>query len=630
MMKKKVWLVLLAAVLVFGFAVFGCSSPSDDDPPAPTTPTDPNTPDGPQHFETTGPIIPTLWGNNKPTITADGTMSITASGSTGFIIKFADIGYTFNREDALVFTYEITVTTPAAAITAKKVNGDNVEEFAGDSDWGQGKGREYVLGHDTLSVYSGPKVAGTWDAATKTGTFEVLMKYLAAGATAIGFQHNFWCDMGSTTKIAENSVYTLKITKIANKAGEAPPPPPPPTGSEWFDNAVAIKVGIGKYGSGAHEFDEETGILTITGNGGFSVPLPTGFTVADTVSIKYACLNVSEDPEAQVKFISKQDNGWTDVSPAAYPQLNTTEVSTLTVKGFSAAGVAAGKAFFQTNGTFKAKIKIIEITRIVGDPIKITLPVSGAGLKPAAGEEPVTTVDTAQYAGTVSWAPAVASGATFVNGTSYTATISLTAKTGYTFAGVAANSLSVVGASEGGVTHAAGTGTTLTITAVFPTATAPAPDKPITFATGDVKNFNGTITQEADGSGFTITQTQGYDWAYAYFKVTFAAGYKLSDYAFIELTFTLINTSYKPLCVAAYEVGATEPTGQMPGSAIIAGDTSTNVAINQDTAYPLVLPITVESVDGNSVWIAIRSHAASGGSYKITDITFHNTAPVAP
>jgi len=505
MMKKKVWLVLLAAVLVFGFAVFGCSSPSDDEPPAPPSTTDPNTPDGPQHFETTGPIVPVVWGEYPPVLGEDGFLSITASSSTGFKINFADIGYTLNREDSLVFTYQVTVTTPVAIITAKNPSGtgnNTFNEFGGDSDWGIGKGREYVLGNIPTgkSVYEateGRKVAGTWDAATNTGTFEVLMKYLSSSATAIGFQHNVWADFNDGTgKVAEGSVYKLKITKIENKAGEAPPPPPPPTGSEWFDNAVALKTGIGTYsgGNATHALDEDTGIITLDttgGSGGFWVSLPAGFTVADTVSIQYACLNVSDDLETQeVKFIKKQGSGWTDVGDASkYPTFNTTEVSTVTVTGFNAAGVTAGKASFQTNGTFKAKLKIISVTRIPGADIKITTAVPG--LKPITGGTPKTTVDNEQYSGTVAWKDSSNADVTgnFVQGGVYTATIVLTKKTSYTFDGIDANTFPVTDATT--VTHVAGTAaaTTLSITAAFPAATVANPVvvwKPTITATTDI------------------------------------------------------------------------------------------------------------------------------------------------
>ena len=385
---------------------------------------------------------------------------------------------------------------------------------------------------------------------------------------------------------------------------------------DFFDSAVGLKEGIGTYGSGSHAFDATTGILTVTGNGGFSVPLPAGFTVADKVSIVYA---VRLEEGTEVKFTKKQVDGWTDVSPASYPTFTHTEVGTIEVTGFNAAGVTAGKAFFQTNATFKALIKIISITRIQGEAIKISTPVSG--LKPVAGETPKTTVDTTQYTGDVSWSP---SATTFAAGQVYTATIVLTKKEGFTFEGVEANAIGVTGANDGGVTHPAGGSGTLTIEAVFPATEGAAPDKVMTFTAGGVKGNNGTVTLEDDGSGFTFTQSEGYAWAFAYFKVTFAAGYKLSDYSKIDCTFTLLNTTYKPFVVGAYAVGASEPSGQMPADAIIAGGQSPNVANNQDTPYPLTLTITVSSVDDNEVWIAMRSHAASGDSYKITNIKFYN------
>jgi formylglycine-generating enzyme required for sulfatase activity len=72
---------------------------------------------------------------------------------------------------------------------------------------------------------------------------------------------------------------------------------------------------------------------------------------------------------------------------------------------------------------------------------------------PRAGETPVTSLDASQYTGTVSWSPAVSG--TFAASTPYTATITLTPKTGYTLTGVAANKFTVAGLTT---THGAGTG----------------------------------------------------------------------------------------------------------------------------------------------------------------------------
>jgi hypothetical protein len=146
--------------------------------------------------------------------------------------------------------------------------------------------------------------------------------------------------------------------------GDGPPPPPEPPA--FFTTAVGIKDAsvVGIYGSGEHDYDITTGILTVTGNGGFWVALPDGFGETDTVSIEYACYLTKFD---SAKFVKKQDSGWTDAGdPNKYPSLSTASVSTITVTGFNTAGVTAGKAFFQTNndeGEFIAKIKIISVAK---------------------------------------------------------------------------------------------------------------------------------------------------------------------------------------------------------------------------------------------------------------------------
>ncbi|MDR1858916.1 MAG: hypothetical protein LBQ69_05550, partial [Treponema sp.] len=88
--------------------------------------------------------------------------------------------------------------------------------------------------------------------------------------------------------------------------------------------------------------------------------------------------------------------------------------------------------------------------------------ITGVAL-PAIGQAPVTAIPgTDQYAGTVLWSPLV-TGA-FAAATQYTAIITLTANPGYTFAGVAANSFTVAGATS--VRNAKNSGT---VTAAFPT-----------------------------------------------------------------------------------------------------------------------------------------------------------------
>jgi hypothetical protein len=105
-------------------------------------------------------------------------------------------------------------------------------------------------------------------------------------------------------------------------------------------------------------------------------------------------------------------------------------------------------AVFPATGSVPATV--ITIASIPG----VTVPVVGA--------TPVTTItETDQYTGTVSWNP---TDATFAATTVYTATITLTAKSGYTLTGVTADFFTVAGATA---TNSADSGV---VTAIFPQA----------------------------------------------------------------------------------------------------------------------------------------------------------------
>ena len=100
---------------------------------------------------------------------------------------------------------------------------------------------------------------------------------------------------------------------------------------------------------------------------------------------------------------------------------------------------------------------------------RAALPITIAAIEgvtaPTRGAVPVTAVtETDQYTGTVTWSPAIIDGK-FADDTEYTATITLTPKTGYTFTGVEKDFFTVAGTKPDGVTNAAGSGT---VTAVFP------------------------------------------------------------------------------------------------------------------------------------------------------------------
>jgi len=105
----------------------------------------------------------------------------------------------------------------------------------------------------------------------------------------------------------------------------------------------------------------------------------------------------------------------------------------------------------------------LSLYAIWGTPVSISA-VSGV-TAPVRGAAPVTAVtETAEYTGSVTWAPA---NNPFAAGTSYTATITLTPKGKYILAGVTQNFFTVAGATT--VTNNAGSGV---ITAVFPATEA--------------------------------------------------------------------------------------------------------------------------------------------------------------
>jgi uncharacterized repeat protein (TIGR02543 family) len=108
---------------------------------------------------------------------------------------------------------------------------------------------------------------------------------------------------------------------------------------------------------------------------------------------------------------------------------------------------------------------------------------------PATGFTPVSAItETAQYTGTVSWN---GSPSTFAYNTSYTATITLTAKAGYTLQGVTANFFTVAGATT--VSNSVNSGV---VTAVFPVTPVLSP--------GDTGPGGGKIFYY-DRAGFTMT-----------------------------------------------------------------------------------------------------------------------------
>jgi len=275
------------------------------------------------------------------------------------------------------------------------------------------------------------------------------------------------------------------------------------------------------------------------------------------------------------------------------------------------------------------KISNIELVKSATPfvPVKVDILTIPSVRAPVDGQAPVETLSNVQYTGAVTWAPAVSGN--FVQGTSYTATIALTAKTGYTFNGVVANAFTVSGATA--ATNVAGTAETLTITATFPVTASSVPDKLITFPSGTyIGVVNGSVVLETDGSGFTFTTTQGNKYAFPTFKVTFASGKKLSDYTKISYKITSSGTdsTYKKVSInatAAEPTTAPLDTADHINKETDWGDTGFGNASQEYARTVTVISPLPTGSDLNEVWITFYTTEANAGLiYKVTDIKFHN------
>jgi len=404
-----------------------------------------------------------------------------------------------------------------------------------------------------------------------------------------------------------------------------------------FDDADAIKELTATSG-GPVTVDIATGIIARpvdTGYGNyFSIGIPADqlpIIPSDTIVIKY----IGNGGSAPITPKTKGSSGNDDLDPVSYPSWtgnNTVQTMRIPAVNYKAA-IPTEVLWFQGRPNTTAwEFKVISISVEHGDSIKVT---TAVGIKPVSAGNPVTELDNLQYSGTVSWSPSVTT--TFTAGTVYTATISLTAKTGYTFAGIDANTFQVTGADT--VTHVVGVDT-LSISAVFPATAAPAPDKVVEFVNGDVKGpttgndiGQAPIITVDSASQYSVESYAKYDSSYTYFSVTFDSGVKLSDYAKISFTVETSSGSirWKGVYVLAYGTGDTIP-GSLPKADVkyvIASQASGNPISGygeNKINLPLSLDPTNLQKDSNSILVAINvpSDDTNKAEYKIKDVKFFN------
>ncbi|MCL2761707.1 MAG: hypothetical protein FWD36_00675 [Treponema sp.] len=162
-------------------------------------------------------------------------------------------------------------------------------------------------------------------------------------------------------------------------------------------------------------------------------------------------------------------------------------------------------------------------------PAVVTLTAIQGITRPAPGGTPTTTITpTTQFTGTVTWSVGgiAFTGDTFTNNTTYTATITLTARTGFTFNGVAAaaNHFTVAGAVPP-VTNLAGTNATITVTAVFPETGAKPYHRIYTTTINGEITINGSIIPALPGGDGYVEAEEDSIVAVTAFPTT--SGYKL-------------------------------------------------------------------------------------------------------
>ena len=139
---------------------------------------------------------------------------------------------------------------------------------------------------------------------------------------------------------------------------------------------------------------------------------------------------------------------------------------TLPISGFTTGGnvsVAVAKSGYVVSGTPK--------TVTIVTPVNIPA-LQNVGTPASNGTARTAVTATAQYTGTIAWSPAL-TGGKFAANTAYTATITLTALTGFTFNGLENSFFTVANATT--VNSSNNTGSSIRVTATFPTTGAAVP-----------------------------------------------------------------------------------------------------------------------------------------------------------
>jgi hypothetical protein len=254
--------------------------------------------------------------------------------------------------------------------------------------------------------------------------------------------------------------------------------------------SVDITVSPGEDISAAVSIDPITG----EGEGvmNYNVPFPA---YADSAVLKVLNLDGTA-LAAPVQVDLKTGSSGTLVIPSGYYFLEVT-VSRTGVDAETAA-VMDGLHIYSgmtTNVYLTDDFTVIQKTVISGAALNL----DGLVAPPFGGRPPDTgPIDTPWYTGTAAWKESGGASATgdFSWGTAYTAVLSLSAKEGFTFAGIGADAFSCAGAAA--VTNAAGSGT---VSITYPVLPASLPDAAVL-----------RFAVDGAGNAFTALPSSGASW----------------------------------------------------------------------------------------------------------------------
>jgi hypothetical protein len=206
----------------------------------------------------------------------------------------------------------------------------------------------------------------------------------------------------------------------------------------------------------------DSGLLTFVDDGSNNI---SSVAISDPIIPGIAIPAAGQTPTTNINAVQFMGTiSWSPADSTFAPNTAYTATITLTPKvGYTLTGVIAD--FFTVQGataTNAADSGVVAAVYPATGLLSVDLSAIPGITNPVAGEIPVTSVDSAQYTGTVSWSP---SASTFAAVTVYTATVNLMAKTGYTLTGVPADFFTVNGIAA---TNSANSGT---VTVAFPATT---------------------------------------------------------------------------------------------------------------------------------------------------------------